>query len=276
VWLLVQGEPGSGRRLRVHGHRSTALRVRDATVDAVHELAPGGQSWLLGAGPNADVAIAVQREGGDVTVLGKPTGADDRTVPGLSDDIPRLGLLAMAPDGTLLAAHRSRTRIDAVTPDGTVRHLVGVRNFDPGVEVRLDSSLGEVTSLVALPDGRVALTADDHDAVVLLDDGAMRDVTPTPADPDRTVVLAGMAPDGRLLAVAAGPDTHPRILAIDTETGAADTVADLEGVLPHPEGPRGVPGALWAVAATADGDDLLFLADGHLWRLPDAFAGTGA
>jgi hypothetical protein len=182
-------------------------------------------------------------------------------------------VLALADDGTVLAG-RHPARIDGFAPDGAVRHMLGFAGFDPDVEIEVDKPLGALESLVALPDDRVAFVTRDGDRRVLrlLDGDGVHTVAIARENDGREIHTIAPGPDGRLLAVVAGAETHPQIQVIDIETGDTDTIADLRGVMQAPDGPRGVAGALWSVAAATDGHDLVFLADGYLWRLRDAFA----
>jgi hypothetical protein len=286
VWVLVQGEPGTGRTPIAHGHRATALRVVGDHVERGRTIPGGSQVWLLTDEAGGEVAIGtlaygeVAQPGGigetggttDLHLLA-PDPAEDRAIRVAREDLVQVGPLATTAGGTLLAGHDDRARIDEIEPDGDVRHLLGFSGFDPDAAVQLDEPLGEIRSLAALPDGRVGFVTRNRgeQALRVLDDDQVRTIDVTPHDRSRDIHTITPGPDGQLLAVAAGPDIHPQIWVIDAGTGRAQVVADLEGVLRHPDGPRGIPGALWPVAAAADGEDLVFLADGFLWRRPDAF-----
>jgi dipeptidyl aminopeptidase/acylaminoacyl peptidase len=286
VWVLVQGEPGTGRTPIAHAHRATVLRVHDDRVESTRSIPGGSQAWLLTAEAGGEVTAGFLAPG-EIAEEGEPADpagktdlniltsdpADDRAIRVAREEVVQVGALAVALDGTHVAGRDDSTRIDAIAPDGDVDHLLGFSGFDPDADVQLNTPLGEVRSLVALPDGRVAFVTTDggENALRLLDGDQVRTIDLTPPDRSREIQSITPAPDGQLLAVAAGPDTHPQIQVIDVDTGEAQVVADLEGVLRHPEGPYGTPGALWSVAAATDGTDLVFLADGYLWRLPEVF-----
>jgi hypothetical protein len=70
------------------------------------------------------------------------------------------------------------------------------------------------------------------------------------------------APDGRLIVVGFGPGEQPRISLVNVDTGSTRVLVELEGVEPTPQRP---------VTAGAVGADLVFIADGKLWILEDAF-----
>lgn len=279
TWVLVQ----RGARSAAGGDRATALRAQGDRVDVARSIPAGSQAWLLTAEAGGEVVvgtftlgeIAEERGVGELTDLNLLAAdpADDRAIRVAREDLAQVGALALATNGSLVAGRDDRTRIDVIAPDGDVHHLVGFAGFDPDADVQLDEPLGEVLSLVALPDGRVAFVTRHRgeNALRLLDGDGVRTIGTTPQDRSREIRTITAGPDGQLLAVAAGPETHPQIWVIDVDTGEAQVVADLEGVLQHPDGPRGIPGALWSVAAAADGEDLVFLADGFLWRRPDAF-----
>jgi hypothetical protein len=163
--------------------------------------------------------------------------------------------------------------IFTLAPDGA-RHIVGGFRAIDDAEIRVEGIEGQIESLVALPDDRAAfLTTQPNDdgsgPLYLLASDAVRAVE-TPRSRDREIIRILPGPGDKLLAIAAESETHPQVRMIDVETGETDTVADLDGVMPHPDGAGGVPGALSPVSAAADGDDLILLADGLLWRLPDA------
>jgi hypothetical protein len=255
---------------------STAVRTQDGQVDVIREIRDPG--WLTTT-PDGDVVLTVRGDEQVRVVARDP--ADDRTIelPGDAgstspEDNPLRGdvsALVIAADGGVLAARDEG--IFALASDGA-RHIVGGFRAIDDAEIRVEGIEGQIESLVALPDDRAAfLTTQPNDdgrgPLYLLDSDAVRAVE-TPRSRDREIVRILPGPGGVLLAIAAGPDTHPQVLTIDVETGETDTVADLEGVMPHPDGAGGVPGALAPVSAAADGDDLILLADGLLWRLPDA------
>ncbi|HSK96789.1 MAG TPA: hypothetical protein VK891_09250 [Euzebyales bacterium] len=271
VWILVQGEPGTGRRPIVHGHRSTALRVLGDRVDVVREIPAGSVASLLTSQVGGEVSVGVHRSGESGVAVLAADPADDRTIAVPAEDLVQVGPLALTDDGGVVAGHTDRARIDAFPASGGVHHLLGFSGFDPDARVQVDEPLGDIAAVAALPGDRVAFVTSDDDRRLLrvLD----RDEVRTVALPrtKRQVHTVGPAPGDRLLAVAAGPDTYPQIQTIDVETGAVEVVAALEGVVAHADGPRGVAGVLWPVAAATDGHDLVFLADGYLWRLPGVF-----
>ena len=67
-------------------------------------------------------------------------------------------------------------------------------------------------------------------------------------------------PDGQVITVGAGEDRVPEISLVDIDTGDVTVLARLDGVEATIEEP---------VVATIVDDDLVFTAEGSLWRLPD-------
>lgn len=257
VWLLVPGPGDGGPPRRLGFGDSRVLRAQDGQVDLIRDA--DGPGWLA-AGPDGDVTVAVRGDSA-LSVLGSDP-AQDRVIDLRSGDLAgAVFALGVTGDGTVLAARRRV--IAAFAPDG-----------GPGDDVPIDGTDGQVASLVVLPDDRVAFVTTQGSGpgesplhVVAGDE--VRTIGTGPRDRNRQIRAIAPAPDGRLLAIASGPEA-PQIMMVDLETGETEIVADLEGVMPHPDGPGGVAGALWPVSAAVDGDDLVFLADGHLWRLADA------
>jgi hypothetical protein len=275
VWVHWSGSGPPSNTLG--GGESTVVRTLDDQIDAVRETRDPG--WLVTT-PGGDVVLTV-RGAEQVSVLGRDQ-ADDRVieVPGdatstrAASNPLRGGVeaLVVTADGGILAARRDG--IFVLAPEGA-RHLVGGFRAVDDAEIRVDGIEGQIQSLVVLPDDRVAFlttqTGDDGGGpLYLLDSDEVRTIDVRQRrDRELAAILPG--PEGALLAISAGPQTHPQIQTIDVETGEIETVAELDGVMPHPDGPGGVAGALSPVSAAADGDDLILLADGLLWRLPDAF-----
>lgn len=271
--LLVLVEGVDSALVRTSGNGTVVdvgFIASDQHIVAGH---PGSVSSVA-VGPDGEMAVALI--GGEVLVRGfgwnEINSADARF---------DVGALAFAEDDTVLLGSLDDGRIDAVTVDGTVRHLLGPPE-DREAEAHWNEPLGPIVSLVWLPDGRVAFVADTPQGhrLFLLDDGEVRPIEVDPPDlaqgveqtdpepgyrMDRLPVEPLAAgPDGRLLVSGLGPEGDPRISLVDVDTGEVEVLADLEGVEPTVERP---------VSAAAVGDDLVFLADGRVWKLEGAFAG---
>jgi hypothetical protein len=234
---------------------SAVLHTRDGRVDRSATL-PGTR---LATGPHGMVAVSV---GAGVVVFGENRCTHALALP---DDV-KVDDVAITHDGVVLASYSdadfTRGRVAGFEPyfpevDG-VRHVLGSSGSDPDAAIQVDEQLGAIGSMAALPDGRVAfVTADD--GLRLLDNGEVSTVQTTPTDPSRALRLTGTTPQGQLLAIAWGHETHFQIHLVDVDTGRAEIVADLEGV---DDG---------AVDATVVGNDLVYLAGGRLWRSAGVF-----
>ena len=77
----------------------------------------------------------------------------------------------------------------------------------------------------------------------------------------RAMAPLAPGPDGHVITVGAGEDRVPEISLVDVDTGAVEVLARLDGVEATIEEP---------VVATVVDDDLVFTAEGNLWRLSDA------
>jgi hypothetical protein len=232
IWVLTYG---------------TVVHIVDGHVDDIYDI---------GAGPEAISAITVDPEGRlaatNVTsiITFEPGEAEPRVITDRFGGI-RANAIAYQADGTLLAGGYLGDRLVAVTDDGEKSDVLDLPD-DPG------TVLGPIGFVTVLPDGRIAVaswaTEDGLDLSVVAD-RAVRPIgegadQPRPPEP---ITSLAPAPDGRLLVTS--PD---RIDAVDVDTGESDTLVALDGA-------EGTP------SAAASGDDLIFLADGRLWRLPDAF-----
>jgi hypothetical protein len=226
------------------------LHATDGRVDPTRSFPAGGSR--LAAGPGGETVMSASS-----TVVALPADGSQTTgltIPGgmLVND------LAVADDGAVLVSYsdadHSNGRIAGFKPGTGVRHVLGAAGIAPQAAIQVDEPLAAISSMAALPDGRVAFVTVDNSALRLLDNGDVTTIETTPADPSRALRLTGTAPGGRLLAIAWGHETHFQIKVIDVDTGQAETVADLNGV------DDGV------VDATAAGDDLVYLAEGRLWR----------
>ena len=234
---------------------NAVLHTRDGRIDQSAAL-PGTR---LATGSHGMVAVSV---GAGVVVFGEGRCTHALALP---DDV-KVDDVAITRDGVVLASYSNadftRGRVAGFEPyfpevEG-VRQVLGSSRSDPDAAIQVDGPLGAIGSMAALPDGRVAfVTADD--VLHLLDNGEVRTVQTTPADPSRALRLTGTTPEGRLLAIAWGYETHFQIHLVDVDTGQAEIVADLEGV---DDG---------AVDATVVGNDLVYLAGGRLWRSAGVF-----
>lgn len=213
--------------------------------------------------------------------------------------IEEVGALAVSGDD-FLVTYGEDAVIDLLTgPDDgrRLQRLLG-QPGDTGAEVQLAESLGPIAGLVALPDGRIVFVAAPPDPeasstfgprtegsrLYLLEDGAV-----APLDVDASVPLDGhhypettgtpewtighLAPgpdDHSLIAAGLGPDDDPVISLVDVDSGHVETLAELPRVNTEFEPDNFDPN--FNVSAAAVEDDLVFLADGKLWRLEEAFA----
>jgi hypothetical protein len=196
-------------------------------------------------------------------------------------DVPfEADALHVRDDGSLIVASGDGPRIDVISGDDESRRLLGPIG-DADARVTTDEPLGPIVALAQLDDGRIAFVADTDDGyrlyrlddstvtrvptetaapnpvrspgVLLTDDSVRRDRLPmTPLAP---------GPDGRILTIGLDDDEVPEINLVDVDTGDTERLATLEGVEPTIEEP---------VSAALAGDDLIFTAQGSIWRLPDA------
>lgn len=283
-WTSLDDVPiGSAAELATGQSRSFYVLLEDQ-VSALVEASPTGRVERAGLArtrsPDGVTAIGIARNGRMAVALGSDvllrafnwTGEGDDTVQSRFD----VGAVAWADDGTLLLGSVDHAVIDAVDQDGTVRRLLGPPG-DSEAEVQTDQPLGRIVSLVALPDERVAFVAEtaggyrlcvlDGDGVRVIEDG-LGDLDGTePADEtvraDRYPMQPlAPGPDGRVLATGSGPGGDPQISLVDVESGEVEVLAELEGVEPSVQEP---------VSAAAVGNDLIFLADGRIWKLESVF-----
>ena len=271
------------------GGRSLVVFVEGGAVDHLVEAGLDGdvagssiavpaslpQLTALDVGPDGTVAVAGGPPG-DAIVRVRGAGWTDVA------DLPApfaVASLEITPGGPVLAGGVEGARIASIRPDGTARHLLG----PPGSGAAVESGevLGPVGAVADLGDGQVAFVAGPAggEALHLLDDRAVRrvetrdhgalvdPVTGTAERPDasqrpdrRAMTPLATAPRGRVLTTGLGPGGHPRIALVDIDSGAIDVVADLEDVEPTIDQP---------VSAAVVGDDLVFLALGRLWMVPD-------
>jgi len=125
-------------------------------------------------------------------------------------------------------------------PSGAIRTLLGPPG-DPNAQVVTDRPVGEISALVPLPDGRVSFVADGAEdfQLHLLDDDGVRPVDTGGVNP--VTAEANYDRQGRL--------QNP----------------GYEQLAPGPEG------KLLAVGVARQTPEI-FLADGALWTLAEAFA----
>jgi hypothetical protein len=176
-------------------------------------------------------------------------------------------------DGTLVASRTGGPEIVAVSPDGTVEHLLAPTDSTEPAPVRFDSETAALT-LVVLPDDRIVFATnapDDPDLdgrVFVLDDDALRPLDLPDTEPIRRIFPG---PDDTLLALEG-----PHITQIDPDTATTDRLIDLSEVADElaPAADEWPP--TQDISAAAHGNDLLFTADYQLWRLPDTFDTTSS
>jgi hypothetical protein len=279
--LLATDTDGS-LLLMVEGVDSAVVRASaDGRVTAVGFAAPlpglaTGSSDAtadLALGPEGRVAMALV--GGDVLLLDFGWNTiqdfDARFAP---------GAVALAEDETILVGSAEDGHIDAVAVDNTVRHLLGPPDAATAA-ARWEEPLGAILALQPLPDGRLAFVAGTPDGPRLhlldIDDGQARPIAPDHpdlvrgAEPDRPrrgerthrlpIEPLAVTSDGQLLTTGLGPEGSPRISLVDIDSGEVEVLAELDGIEPTIERP---------VSVTAVDDDLLFLADGRIWKLEGA------
>lgn len=245
--------------LWILGDYGVLLHAADGRVDHARPVAePGGKHVTAGADGRAVISFSRS------AVVTGTDPDDDRTVePPLPEDT-YVSAAAATDDGTVLVGYTNGA-LDAFGPDGRVRHLV-------------DEAPGRVGALAALPDGRVAFVATNPDGEylrVVRPDGGIRTVYED-VDRRRSINQIAPAPGNRVVALNAGSDTVPRISVIDLAGGVSETVATLSDVALCDStdscGPSVLQGVWSPVSVAVVGDDLVFLADGKLWRREDLFS----
>ena len=188
--------------------------------------------------------------------------------------------LDVVDDESVIVASGDGPRIDVISADEGARRLLGPAD-DPDARVTTDESFGRIVALTQLDDGRITFVAgtDDGDRLYLLDDTAVRPVpvdaassnsvrspdAPPADDPSRRDRLAmtplAPGPDGRVLTVGLNDDDEPEVNLVDVDNGDAELLAILDRVEPTIDEP---------VSAAFAGNDLVFTAQGSIWRLADA------
>lgn len=269
LYVLFEQEP-SGGLIQAASADGQVIRAGAVTTGD-----RGFEEPVTGVGLADDGSTAVAH-GREVGVIGFNWTGLDVVDAGFS-----VGAVGWAEDGSLLFGSAAGPVIDAVDENGGFRRLLG-SDDDAEAAVHAGDDLGPIVALLGLPNGRVAFVAETADGFELyvLDDGSVTrladgDTNPVasagtrPGDPEVRADRYPMAPiapgpDGRILATGLGPEGHPQISLVDPDNGDVEVIAELEGVEPTVEEP---------VSAAAVGDDLVFLADGRIWKLDDAFAG---
>lgn len=260
---------------------SSAPVSASATQTAVHMTAAGRYVTAR----DGDVGRALTRDPWDPSEIGPNDPRilvyDPISVPKAEYPLPfSVGALDLADDGTVLAGGMDEGRIARIDTDGTTTHPLGPAGS--GAQVTADTDLGPVIAVMLLDDDRAVFVAgtDGDTRLYLLDDTAVRQI---PADSDeQTSPVSGTderrvpdfeepypraaitplapSPDGRVLTTGIGPDGDPQISLVDVDTGDIEVLATLDDVEPTIDDP---------VSAAIVGDDLIFLAQHQLWRLPD-------
>lgn len=196
-----------------------------------------------------------------------------------------VGALDLAEDDTVLAGGLHESRIARIDPDGTTTQLLGPPGS--GARVTADPAPGPVIAVMPLDDDRVVFVAgtDGDTRLYLLDDSTMRQIpdndegaSPVAGTDERRVpsfeeafprpAITPLAPspDGRVLTTGIGPDGDPQIALVDIDTGDIEVLAILDGVEPGIDDP---------VSAAIVGNDLVFIAQHQIWRLPDVVTADG-
>lgn len=260
-------EPITAFSVGAGGHFALVYGSRDATGFL------GSPAWLM------------LREGEYFTPL-PPVGPGDE----VPDDSAVIAAVDVVDADTVMVGSRLGPYIDVTSPDGASERLLGA-DGDPSARATTEGDLGSIVSLVRLDDGRVVFVAESDDGYRLhvldgegvrpLADGgseanpvAAPDAESYPMDVStgmfndprlrrdrRAMAPLTPGPDGTVVTVGAGEDRVPEISLVDVDTGEVEVLARLDGVDATIEEP---------VLATVTGNDLVFTAEGSLWRLPDA------
>lgn len=249
--IAVAGDGNGG--LWILADYYTVLHSKDGQVDLVRTITRPANG--LTVGPSGEPAVSA---GQAVIELGIDPTSDRLIDLSLPPDA-QVGDLAVTGEGTILIGDTALGRIDAITPDGGIRHVLSVAQDEIDSEVEVDQPLGQIGDVVALPDGHVAFVTwnDSMTHLRVLDGGGVRTIEIAPQDGDRQIGQIFPASASQLLAIFWADGTHPQIALVDVDTGQTDVIADLEGT----------EDGAWS--ATADGNDVVFLANDRLWRLPN-------
>lgn len=237
--------------------------------------------------PGLNTSFGIAADGTSGLFLGSPLNIrvrdlNDRGLKEFVDAPFAVGALAFTEEGELVVGGHEDARIDQIRSDNEFRRLLGPAGdseamFEAGDEL----GLGPIVSLHVLPDERVVFVSDTSAGrrLFVLDDSNVRQVGPDAPDvvqaedtetPPLDSELRGdrrpidpitVTADGRVVAVGQDPDRTPVIRLVDVDTGDVEVLAELEGVEPTIEEP---------VSAVLVQDDLIFLAEGQLWKLEDA------
>lgn len=285
LWLLTVEELAHFDDRRRMDARSTPIGPHGGagalTVTPDGSAMVAGEPWVrLSPSPGGVKAGPDDLEFGEVVSLPDP-------------ELPfEEASMSFSAAGELLVSSLSDATIAAVGADGSVRYLLAPEGSPLPAPVRFPHAVR--TSVVALADGRVAFATNAIDGgpgdgeVYVLEGEVLRRVE---TGTGRLVRRIFPGPDGSLLAL-----DGRNISLLDPDTGEVEVLVDLTELdYVGPPGPRESPWLLtreaaapdaqslepaassddrWLdgrIAATADGDDLLFTAGNRLWRLEDAF-----
>ena len=197
----------------------------------------------------------------------------------LAADFP-VGAIDVIDSDSVVVGSNESPSIDLVTADEPKMRLLGPTG-DRDARVTTDEELGPIVGLTRLDDDRIVFVADTPDGLQLhvLDDTTVRAVPRDPGSPnpvrstdsrstDRNrraerLAMTPLAPgaDGDVLTIGLNDDDVPEINLVDVDTGDTELLATLDGVEPTIDEP---------VSAALAGDDLVFTAQGSIWRLADA------
>lgn len=207
---------------------SILVHVEDGVVTSSHPAARH-RAMALSAAPDGSAVIPNSHY--QVQTVG---GDGDNPEPVSLEEVPTA--LAYMPDGTLVAGGE---RITGLPAGGTVVELVRLVDHN---------GIDWVAFVAAFRDGGLAYVRDRwYTREIWVSRGDEHRRIPG-AEFQRVIHSLDVAPDGRLL-ITVGD----KIQLVDIESGDRETVIDLEG-------------AQGNLSAAIEGDDIVFLADGNLWR----------
>jgi hypothetical protein len=279
--LTTMVVPGPGDKVILLAEGREVL-VQTTAAGAVDRVGLGFTMFVTAMNVEEDGLFA-RAHGDKVTTTGS-----DWFVVGNPEFVARFEVGAIVPvtEETVIVGSRHDPVIDRLSSDGSVSRLLGPAG-DAEARVTTDEPLGPIVALTRLDDGRLVFVADTVDGfqVYVLDDETVRPLdadggilghlpVPVSGQPDiyelierkdrlpMTPLTAGT--DDQVLTIGLGPGDAPEINLVDVDSGDADLLVRLDGVEPTIAEP---------ISAALAGDDLVFTAEGNIWRLEDAVDG---